>query len=98
MMYSDYASSSATLQRRCLVTLFYGTTEPESRRPTHQAYCTLKPLSPDFVAMSDCSTLLTDAAEGPWFKCWTNWLRASSLPWASPATCIESISDANKGR
>jgi hypothetical protein len=50
-------------------------------------YLTSKPLSPDLVEMSECSTPDTDAAEGPLFKCWTNCWIASSLPCASPWTC-----------
>jgi hypothetical protein len=53
-------------------------------------YCTLNPLSPDLIEMSECSTPETDAAEGPLFRCWTNSLIASSLPCASPWTCIAS--------
>lgn len=34
-----------------------------------QAYCTVKPLSPDFVAISYLLTLSTEAAEGPLFRC-----------------------------
>jgi hypothetical protein len=54
-------------------------------------YLTLKPLSPDLVEMSECSTPDTDAAEGPLFRCWTNCWMASSLPCASPWTCAESV-------
>jgi len=52
-------------------------------------YLVLKPLSPDLVEMSDCSTPVTLAADGPLWSCWTKSFNASALPWASPCTCCK---------
>jgi hypothetical protein len=45
-----------------------------------QRYLTLKPLSPDLVEISECSTPVTRAAEGPSLMCSRNCLIASLLP------------------
>jgi hypothetical protein len=49
-------------------------------RNTHQNHYSLKPFSPSLVAMSLWSTELTLAADGPLFKCCTNWFKALCSP------------------